>query len=193
MASEVDICNSALNQLGASQIIARTENSKAARVVNQRYDFVRDKVSRSHPWNACVRRASLGQETDTPTYKYAYQYALPTDPYCLRVINISTGGNYEELDIAYQIEGRKLLTDESTVYLRYIARITDPNEYDALLIEALTAALAADISYAITNSVTLARELQGLYALKLSEARFADAQENFPDVIEADTFTNARL
>ena len=193
MASEVDICNSALNQLGASQIISRTENSKAARVVNQRYDFVRDKVIRSHPWNACVRRASLGQETETPTYKYAYQYALPTDPYCLRVINISTGGNYEELDIDYQIEGRKLLTDEGTVFLRYIARITDPNEYDALLIEAFIAALAADISYAITNSVTLARELQGLYVQKLSEARFADAQENFPDVIEADAFTNARL
>lgn len=193
MASEVDICNSALNQLGASQIISRTENSKAARVVNQRYDFIRDKVIRSHPWNSCVRRASLAQETDTPEYKYAYQYALPTDPYCLRVINISTSGDVEELDIDYQIEGRKLLTDESTVYLRYIARITDPNEYDALLIEALTAALAADISYAITNSATLARELQGLYVMKLGEARFADAQENFPDVIEAETFIQARL
>ena len=124
MASEVDICNSALNQLGASQIISRTENSKAARVVNQRYDFVRDKVIRCHPWNACVRRASLGQETDTPTYKYAYQYALPTDPYCLRVINISnptnpvevgfliTPGTARRLDVALElravVEGHRL-------------------------------------------------------------------------------------
>ena len=42
MASVVDICNSALNQIGASNIIALTEDSKAARLCNQRYDFVRD-------------------------------------------------------------------------------------------------------------------------------------------------------
>ena len=40
MASVVDICNSALNMLGASTITALTEDSKAARVCNQRYDFI---------------------------------------------------------------------------------------------------------------------------------------------------------
>jgi hypothetical protein len=36
MASVVDICNSALNQIGASNIISLTEDSKAARICNQR-------------------------------------------------------------------------------------------------------------------------------------------------------------
>jgi hypothetical protein len=34
----------------------------------------------------------------------------------------------------------------------YIARVTDPNEYDELLRETLSAALGADIAYAVTSS-----------------------------------------
>ena len=42
MASAVDICNSALNMIGASTILALSEDSKAGRICNQRYEFVRD-------------------------------------------------------------------------------------------------------------------------------------------------------
>ena len=44
MASVVQICNSALNQLGASSITALTENSKNARICNERYETIRDAV-----------------------------------------------------------------------------------------------------------------------------------------------------
>ncbi len=44
MASEVDIANSALNMIGASNINSLTEDSVAARIMNQRYEFVRDAV-----------------------------------------------------------------------------------------------------------------------------------------------------
>jgi len=37
MASVIQICNSALNQLGAGSITALTENSKNARLCNERY------------------------------------------------------------------------------------------------------------------------------------------------------------
>ena len=54
MASAVDICNSALNMIGASTILALSEDSKAGRICNQRYEFVRDSVFRAHPWNALI-------------------------------------------------------------------------------------------------------------------------------------------
>ena len=44
MASVVDICNGALNQLGASTILTLTEDSKNARLCNARYTQVRDLV-----------------------------------------------------------------------------------------------------------------------------------------------------
>ena len=81
MPSVVDICNNALIDLGASAISSLTEDSKAARLCNQRFDSIRDTVFRFHPWNCLVKRASLAADTDTPAFEYSYQYTLPTDPY----------------------------------------------------------------------------------------------------------------
>ena len=44
MASVVNICNSALNLIGASTISALTEDTKNARLCNQRYEPVRNRV-----------------------------------------------------------------------------------------------------------------------------------------------------
>ena len=59
MASVVDICNGALNQLGASTILTLTEDSKNARLCNARYTQVRDSLFRSHLWNCLTKRVEL--------------------------------------------------------------------------------------------------------------------------------------
>jgi len=155
MASVVDICNSALNLLGASTISALTDDSKNARLCNQRYEPVRDRVFRSHAWNCLHKRVQLAQNTTPPVVEYSNAYALPAD--CLRVLKIHNGATdsiVSELD--YKLEGRNIVTNEGTVYLIYIAKITDPNEYDTYLQESISHQLAADIAYAITNNATLA-------------------------------------
>ena len=177
MASEVDICNSALNMIGASNIIALTEDSRAGRVCNQRYEFVRDAVFRAHPWNCLIKRTSLAADTESPAFEYTSQHSLPSDPYCLRVLRP------EDPDVTYRIEGRKLLSDATPFKMIYVARVTDPNQYDLLLTETIAARLAADISYALVNSAVLSNMLQSMYNEKLSEARFVDATEGTPDNI----------
>ncbi len=193
MTSAVDIANSALNNIGASTINSLTEDSVAARIVNQRYVFVRDAVFRSHPWNCLVRRASLAQNSTAPTWGYTYAYNLPTDPYWLRVLRL------EKLDLDYKVEGRTIVSDEQTMKIKFIARVTDPNEYDTLLVESIAARLAADICYGITNSNALVANMVALYESKLKEARFVDATEGQPGVegadlgvLQADTFINSR-
>ena len=93
MTSNVDICNSALNMVGASIITSLSEDSKAARICNQRYTFVRDAVMRAHPWNCLIRRIKLGRDATAPAYKFAFRYPLPADPYCLRVLTVSDDGD----------------------------------------------------------------------------------------------------
>jgi hypothetical protein len=201
MTSTVDIANYALNTLGASNITALDENSKPARIINQRYNAVRDTVFRSHPWNCLIRRVELAQETDTPTFGYTYQYALPTDPYCLRVLEFSNGSmSYPQDNMSsntggpvFVIEGRKLLTDEGTAKIKYIARVTDPQEYDASLIEALSARLAMEVCYAITGSTSMIQVTASLYEEKLKEARFVDGTEGAPQKLEASDFIEARF
>ena len=84
----------------------------------------------------------------------------------------------------------------------YVGRITDPNQYDTLLIETIAAALAADIAYPLVGSNTLAQQFRIVYEEKLKEARFVDATEGTPasitsvtdsGSIEADTFIRSRF
>ena len=189
MASTVEMCNSALNMLGASNIISLTEDSKNARLLNQRYVSVRDAVFRSHNWNCLIKRIQLAADTDTPAFEYTYQYTLPSD--CIRVIRTKYS-NEVNSDI-HKIEGRKLLTDESEIYIMYLARITDVNEYDSLLQEAIAARLAAELAYAITQSSSVTQLMQKTYEDKIREARFLDATEGTADKLEANEFITARL
>jgi hypothetical protein len=194
--SVVDICNSALNQIGASNIVSLTEDSKNARVCNQRYPNVRDAVMRAHPWNCLITRKILSPDSEAPKFEFDNQFTLPVDPFCLRVLNLRYN------DIVHRIEGRKILFDEDTIDLMYVGRVTDPAQYDTLLSETIAAALSADIAYTIAGSASLADSLRIIYDQKLSEARFVDATEGTPASItsvadagslEADTFIRSRF
>ena len=192
MASVVDMCNSALNLLGASTISALTDDSKNARLCNQRYEPVRNRVFRSHAWNCLTKRVQLAQDSTAPVVEYANQYTLPAD--CLRVLKIHTGSTDSiESSIDYKIEGKKVKTNEGTVYLVYIAIDTDPNNYDVYVQEAISHQLAADICYAVTNNATLANNYMTRADERLREARFIDATENSLGTIESNEFTDARL
>ena len=192
MASIVDICNSALNLLGASTISALTEDSKNARLCNQRFEPVRNRVFRSHNWNCLITRIQLAQDTTGPVVEYTYGYTLPTD--CLRVLKIHNGTTDSiESNLDYKVEGRKIVTNEGTIYLVYIALDTDPNTYDSYLAESISHQLAADLCYAITNNSTLANNYMARADERLREARFIDATENSLDTIESGEFLESRL
>jgi len=193
MASIVDINNAALNQLGASTILSMTEDSKNARLCNARYTQIRDSVFRSHPWNCLQKRVELSSSTTTPAWGFSFQYDLPGD--CLRLLRIL---DYES---NHKVEGRSILSNNSSMKILYISRITDPNQYDENLREALSAAIAADIAYAITSNNTVQQNMIALYQEKLRDARFVDSTEGYnttqedgmADVIDANTFLNSRF
>jgi len=192
MASVVDMCNSALNLLGASTISALTDDSKNARLCNQRYESVRNRVFRSHAWNCLHKRVQLAQNSTAPVVEYSNAYALPSD--CLRVLKVHNGTTDSiKSAIDYKLEGKNVVTDEGTIFLIYIALVTDPNEYDSYLQESISHQIAADLCYAITNNATLANNYMARADERLREARFIDASENSLGTIESNEFTDARL
>jgi len=193
MASTVDICNGALNQLGASTILSLTEDSKNARLCNSRFTQVRDSVFRSHPWNCLQRRIEIAKDTTAPAWGFKFSYTLPAD--CLRLLRIL------DYDSNYKVEGRKILSNTETMKVLYVSRVTDPNEYDELLRETLSAALGADIAFAVTSNNTTSTNMYNLFQDKLKDARFVDSTEGqnvdqdlgMTDVIDAGTFINSRF
>lgn len=191
MATEVSICSNALRRLGDSPITSLSDDTERARLCNALYEPARDSLLRSHAFNFSITRASLAKSATTPAFEFAHQFILPTDPFCLRVLKM------EFDDFKFKIEnlageGRVLLTDQGTANILYIAKITDTTLFDAIFVDTLTAKLAAELAYPVTNSTSLQTQMERLYKLKLTEARSIDSTEGFIDDIISDTFTDFR-
>jgi hypothetical protein len=188
MASEVEIYNMALLALGADQVLAPDENSHGARLAKARFGDVRDAVLRAHPWNCAIARASLAALSAAPAWGFAYQYQLPQEPYCLRVLEL------ERAEAAFKIEGRLILTDEGApLKIAFLARNADTQSWDALLTQAVAARLAHEIAYPLTNNAALPERQWRKYLEVLAEARAIDAQEGSAEQVLVEDFLNSRL
>jgi hypothetical protein len=190
MASQVGICNIALTSLGADRIIALSDNNENARRLTAIYDSCLDDVLRSHPWNFAIVRVGLVKLVSTPVFGYDYEYQLPTA--CLRLLEVSDGTN---ILTDYKVEGRKLLTNYTDIYIKYISTVGDPNQYTSQFIFVLAARLASELAYPITNNKSTAELSAQIYLSKLQTAKETDAQESdSTNVINADDWTiNQRI
>ena len=109
--SVIDICNSALQRVGATTILSLSDNSPEARACSVAYDSNRRDELRKHRWNFATQRAVLAPDSTAPAFDFDYAFTLPSD--CLRVIRPNT------YDLDWVVEGRKILTNDSdTLYLR---------------------------------------------------------------------------
>ena len=92
------------------------------------------------------------------------------------------------------MENVSIVTDSDTVKLKYIKQITDPNEFDALLIQAIGLRLASEIAESLTGRPELRNNLFGKYQSALAEARSVDSAERaYVDTLWSDVFIEARL
>ena len=191
MGSKVDLANEALLLLGANTITSFTDNDSNAVLVNRFYEGERDALLRSHRWNCAVTTVNLASLVETPIIDWKYKFTLPTDPYCLRVLDVRTVTGDIKLD--FEIQGREILTEETTVDITYIKRLEDATQFDALLYQALVFRMAWKLAYPIARSTTVIQQMAQLYDAVVRDARTIDSQEGTPEIIETDTLTDVRL
>jgi hypothetical protein len=178
-ASETTICNIALGKLGARRIIALDEESVEARACLLHYAETRDEVLRAHRWNFAIRRETLTQNATPPAFDWMFAYQLPVD--CLRVLQVNRFERGRRIR-AWEVAGRLLLTNDETAFVRYIVRVTDCNQFDALFVEALALKLASKIARPLTGSGPLSGEMLTEYEkLTGGRARRTDAFEDSPE------------
>ncbi len=175
MASTVGICNRALQKLGAKTITSLEDDSVSARACNAAYESVKLAELRAHTWNCAIKRFSLAEDDPAPAIgDYAHSYTLPAD--WLRQLPPDPSQNTADID--WVIESRKILTNESAPLAgRYVADITDPNQMDALLREAISAKLAWELAEALTQSNSKRDSAKGDYESAIKEARKTNAIE----------------
>lgn len=189
MASEVEICNRALQRLGAKRITSLTDDSRNARSCNASYFVLRDAELRAHPWSFSIKRAQLAADATAPLFEKARSFTLPSDSLRLYEDDPEVTANNKD----WLIEGDKILTDDTApLDIRYVRQVTDPNKMDVLFREALSARIAFELAEEITQSN--AKKAAGLEAYKeaIANARRTNAIEKTSEKPPEDTWVTVR-
>lgn len=174
--SEVKICNMALTILGATRITSLTQDHKNAREANAVYEHVRNSVLTDHIWTFAQKRVALATVDETPAFTddlMTIVYQRPSD--CLQI-------NFTNEEYArVKIEGNRILSDTSSLKIKYTYEVTDTSQFTPKFIEALVAKLAAEIAFSITGkTITAERLFKVYYDKKLPQAVSIDSQQGTP-------------
>lgn len=173
MATAVSICSNALILLGEKPIASFTEGTRAAQVASNLYPDMALDFLRAHPWNAAMKRVQLAPTT-APAFGWRAAFLLPND--CLRVWEVKQG----DTDIDHKVEGRKVLCDVTGIDLVYISKIPE-DQWDTVMVTAMTYRMAGAMAYALTKSAALADGWMTAAERKFKEAKTLDGQEGTPD------------
>jgi len=186
MPSVVEVCNKALDKLGHGAITSLNDGTKAANLCLRSWEMVRDEMLRAHPWNFAVKRLALAPSDETPAWGFSYAFPIPSD--YLRMIEILDSAQFN-----HQIESNNILCDETVLYVRYIYKVTDPNQYDSMFVDVVATRLAIELCEPLTQSNTKKNELIKDLDAALTNAKRVDGQENPPVSFAEDDWITARL
>jgi len=190
--TETKICSKALGRIGALRIDnVESDTSLQAIQCRLHYETTRDALLRSYWWRFASARAEL-ETTDTPDFEWDYAFDLPDD--FLAMKSIYEGRFSDESLRSYALEGKLLLTNESTMEIRYIKKVTDPTEFDSLFVELFVLQLALKLVGPLAGGAPKLQEtLQKELASLIYTVKARDGQEtNTAGQYELETWNDAR-
>lgn len=189
--TETDIYNMVLDILVQETVLGTTDDKAIARWLNRNYPQQRDALLERHPWNFAVKRASLAADNAEPAFEWAYQYTLPTD--CLRLLPITTNGYRDSPGVSHVVESGKILTDKAApLYVRYIARVTNPSYFTLTFTNALAQVLAARMAYWMTGKAGYAKAFADTLGPLVANAQLLDSLEGTPEPPDDSDVLNVR-
>ena len=155
--TDVSICSQALLLLGANEITSFSDGTAPSAICNKLYPRVKSQTLGMYPWSFTLQKTQLGQLTSTPTNVYSKEYQLPTDMFLgvPRAVyaSLSTGNLPKITD--YEIQGDKLLTNETTIVIDYqqlVAESAMPSYFVQMMIYQMAWHLAEPVTDQTTKS-----------------------------------------
>ncbi len=192
--SETKICNLALSDLGAKRIVNfddSEESSPQAILCRLHYEPTRDALEQRFPWRFTRGRETLSEDTETPDFEWDRQFILPTD--YLAKKSVYEGRFSDENIRSYDLEENLLLTNETTVELRYVKKITDVSKFDPLFVQLLVLQLDLKLVMPLTQNVTLKQSIKEDIKLLMPDVlAFAGQETNTAGRLESSTWNDAR-
>lgn len=203
--TDLEIYNCALIRVGCEPLTTLVGTGKAQRIYANVYASEVKKLLITHPWNFALKRTTITENGNTPDHEFTYEFDFPTDYLRIRSIEDYDGSNggggghpysfYGNNSCpGYKVENNKILANEATLKIRYVADITDASIFSVEFAEALEIKLAEKLSYTYTQSNTFRKDLLAEFQVKLDDARAFDAQSGgTPEDFQDEVFLNSRF
>lgn len=175
MASQIDICNVALTDVGGNAINAIDEGGKEADLCYLYWDSLVDEVLSEHTWNFAKKWVNLAEDSGYVMVdgEYSTAFQLPND-----YIRISRP---ENLALQYEIRETTLLCNEDTLAIEYIFRVSNVEKFTPGFRMALIARLRASLAIPMARKGSKAVDWMGIYlSRELPNAKKKDSNENSP-------------
>lgn len=192
MASEVDICNQALDFVGAATIVTLTEQSQNAALCKRLLPLARDSLLQSHHWRWARTKVALAPLENETSKEWAYVYQRPADcltPLYIEPESYSGDGTYVRNGLLYstvtipfggpqfEARGDHVLTNEPDAVLVYTQRVTEAGKFPPMFADALSYLMATRLGAALRVDPDLVRTAQQIYTGARQSAMAADQNE----------------
>lgn len=183
-AAPVDVANEALGLLGKDPITDIEDTADPVAVVClQYYRSLLRTLLREHAWNFAKVRVQLAENATEPLSQWAHSFTLPAT--CYRVLQVNNSD-----ESRWEIEGRELRTDETTIIIEYIAWTDDPNIWDGSFHQAFVTLLASRLATVLNSDMRKSNDLYKLYQEQILDAKAIDGQESAREAMRCTVLTD---
>lgn len=195
MSSIVEICNLALNHIGAKSISSLDEASENARKCKLVYAPLRDAVLRDHSWNFATANELLAL-LDESMPGWNFIYAQPVK--CLNVRKIFSEvvlSNPSPLDFKILLspttKTKSIASNLEFAWCEFTYQVTDPALFDTKFVEALSYRIGSALAQPLTGNIQLAQALLQMSIGITEKAVLQNAREgshqkpNYSSLIES--------
>jgi hypothetical protein len=198
MASEVDICNLALAYIGGGAISSLNNPvTKEQKLCKLFYEFARNSVLEDNDWGFARKQLTLALLPETyGAWSYAYQY--PSDCIVAREIYDSTnkpGESEVEFEVVTNSDKNKqvILTNQAEAILVYTAKVTDPNLFSSMFIDALSLRMAATLAIPLKGKEATKQSALVDYGRAINRAQVNNRNQKYNLASTESSFSKARL
>jgi len=190
VATEVELCNRALREIGEEQLASLNDEGKAGETLRLKYPEVRDRLLGNARWTFALKRLNPTGTVATNLTGYTYQFSLVADPPMVRLVEVNDPTTGRPLGLPYIVENDILYCDSTGIQVLYIERETDVTRYPEHFLNALKYQLAAEIAYPIEGRDR--NKLDALAEVALNEAIKHNAWAAGPRRRPSNRWVNAR-
>jgi len=189
--SKTDLVNKALTLVGGAPIVnLATDNTNNSRIANRVYELSLRSLLSECKWNFATKRSLLSLVSTGGTLAWydsgeTYLYTKPSD--MIKVFEASVEG------ATYREEGDYIVSDTSSLGLRYVYYLDDPTKYSAQFMDAFTDKLCSDMAYMIVNSSSLGDKYKQIYeGVSLPKAMASNSQVGTQQTMKDDSWELAK-